>query len=418
MKKVKVLFLAMLVFACVCFASGCGEKVYKINFMVDGQVYHIVQSPGKDIVELPSNPTKDNFVFLGWYEDENTWTIPFDSSSLSNKSLNTDIMIYAKWGAMANDYHIHITDFQAVDNENYFISVSNSSLTFNFNKYITVSNFFTWELSTDIMGLNKIPSKAVNLNTGNNVFYAIFTNNSGDITPYTLTVRRRPIYSVVFNTNGGSPIEAQFVEEGLTMVPVNQPTKTGYVFDGWDKDASQAITGNVTFNAKWRPEDYSIIYHLDGGVNNSENPAYYNVESGTTTLKAPTKAHYIFDGWYDDSDLSYQITTIYSGSRGDINLYAKWVPYNYSITYYTNGGTNDQSNVTSYNIESDKIILKEPTRTSYKFKGWYKDSGYKEEISVIETGSYGDLKLYARWQAGSYNIIYHLDGGTNNADNP
>ena len=70
MKKVKVLFLAMLVFACVCFASGCGEKVYKINFMVDGQVYHTVQSPGKDIVELPSNPTKDNFVFLGWYEDK------------------------------------------------------------------------------------------------------------------------------------------------------------------------------------------------------------------------------------------------------------------------------------------------------------------------------------------------------------
>ena len=47
-------------------------------------------------------------------------------------------------------------------------------------------------------------------------------------------------------------------------------------------------------------ESYTITYELDGGTNAPENPAGYNVETGTITLKDPAKAGYTFAGWYKD----------------------------------------------------------------------------------------------------------------------
>ncbi|MDB6468308.1 DUF5722 domain-containing protein [Blautia wexlerae] len=41
--------------------------------------------------------------------------------------------------------------------------------------------------------------------------------------------------------------------------------------------------------------------------------------------------------------------------------------------------------------------FKKPTRSGYHFVGWYTDSKYKNQISVIEKGSEGSLTLYAKW---------------------
>ena len=45
----------------------------------------------------------------------------------------------------------------------------------------------------------------------------------------------------------------------------------------------------------------------------------------------------------------------------------------------------------------DEIKFKKPTRSGYHFVGWYTDSKYKNQISVIEKGSEGSLTLYAKW---------------------
>ena len=70
-------------------------------------------------------------------------------------------------------------------------------------------------------------------------------------------------------------------------------------------------------------ESYTITYELDGGTNAPENPASYNVETETITLKDPVKPGYTFAGWYT-ADKS-PVTKIKNGSTGDITLYAKWV---------------------------------------------------------------------------------------------
>ncbi|WP_330675409.1 DUF5722 domain-containing protein [Blautia wexlerae] len=50
-----------------------------------------------------------------------------------------------------------------------------------------------------------------------------------------------------------------------------------------------------------------------------------------------------------------------------------------------------------YIVVEDEIKFKKPTRSGYHFVGWYTDSKYKNQISVIEKGSEGSLTLYAKW---------------------
>lgn len=88
---------------------------------------------------------------------------------------------------------------------------------------------------------------------------------------------------------------------------------------------------------------------------------------------------------------------IAAGDTTAITLYAIWEKASeYKITYKLNKGKNNTANPKTYTSE-DKIKFKKPTRSGYHFVGWYTDSKYKNQISVIEKGSEGSLTLYAKW---------------------
>ena len=88
---------------------------------------------------------------------------------------------------------------------------------------------------------------------------------------------------------------------------------------------------------------------------------------------------------------------IAAGDTTAITLYAIWEKASeYKITYKLNKGKNNTANPKTYTSE-DEIKFKKPTRSGYHFVGWYTDSKYKNQISVIEKGSEGALTLYAKW---------------------
>lgn len=88
---------------------------------------------------------------------------------------------------------------------------------------------------------------------------------------------------------------------------------------------------------------------------------------------------------------------IAAGDTTAITLYAIWEKASeYKITYKLNKGKNNIANPKTYTSE-DEIKFKKPTRSGYHFVGWYTDSKYKNQISVIEKGSEGSLTLYAKW---------------------
>jgi len=84
---------------------------------------------------------------------------------------------------------------------------------------------------------------------------------------------------------------------------------------------------------------------------------------------------------------------IAAGDTTAITLYAIWEK---ASEYKLNKGKNNTANPKTYTSE-DEIKFKKPTRSGYHFVGWYTDSKYKNQISVIEKGSEGSLTLYAKW---------------------
>ena len=102
----------------------------------------------------------------------------------------------------------------------------------------------------------------------------------------------------------------------------------------------------------------------------------------------------------ENDGTSPDISTDKAMAAGDITaitLYAIWEKASeYKITYKLNKGKNNTANPKTYTSE-DEIKFKKPTRSGYHFVGWYTDSKYKNQISVIEKGSEGSLTLYAKW---------------------
>ena len=94
MKKRNV-FSVLLFILCFGFIlTGCGDAKYTITFMVDNAVYSTVSTQGNETIEMPTNPSKDGFVFDGWYWDNDVWSRPFTANSLLNEKLTNPFLLY------------------------------------------------------------------------------------------------------------------------------------------------------------------------------------------------------------------------------------------------------------------------------------------------------------------------------------
>jgi len=186
---------------------------------------------------------------------------------------------------------------------------------------------------------------------------------------------------------------------------VNGSAISGNTFD-ISADASVTVTRT--------PIDYTITYNLGGGTNASGNPATYTIQSQAITLAAPTREGYTFGGWYANSSLTGDaVTTIGGGQTGDVTLWAKWTPTQYTIAYNLSGGTNHGDNPTAYTIESEAITLGAATKTGYTFGGWYRSADLSgDAVTTIQSGSTGDVELWAKWTANRYAISFVGNGAT------
>ena len=81
-------------------------------------------------------------------------------------------------------------------------------------------------------------------------------------------------------------------------------------------------------------------------------------------------------------------------------------PREFEITYELNGGENHSDNSTSY-LAGTEVILNEPQREGYSFKGWYLDSRLKEKINVITT-----LEIAEMMEVEHKEILKKLEGTT------
>lgn len=101
MKKriVNLILTFMMTIASIFGCFACGKVEFKVNFVVDGAVYAVINTNGREVIKMPKNPIKEEYAFDGWYWDENTWQTPFTVNSLLDAPLSSNMSVYCKWKA-------------------------------------------------------------------------------------------------------------------------------------------------------------------------------------------------------------------------------------------------------------------------------------------------------------------------------
>lgn len=201
----------------------------------------------------------------------------------------------------------------------------------------------------------------------------------------------------VSTDNASYPPSISGIQNGIIAYALNQMTwKAG------SKKVALRVAGTSTklsFTAKYTDtvKRVRIVFAPNGGRVSSGSKT---VICGKTygALPAPTRRGYTFAGWYTAKSGGSRIgsSSVVRTTRNQ-TLYARWKLVKYKIQYRLGKGTNSRSNPAGYTVRSRTIVLKNPVRKGYTFKGWYSDPKFKKKVRKIAAGSTGSRKLYARW---------------------
>ncbi len=246
-------------------------------------------------------------------------------------------------------------------------------------------------------------------------------------------------YNITYKDQGGSVFTGAH-EDGYPAIhlygqttELKSATKTGYTFGGWFTSpdctgepitslGATDYTAAITLYAKWTAITYTVTLDQTGAKvedGTTSVDATYDAEMPTIAQLPTPKDGYAFAGYYDQKDGA---GTQYYNANGasahvwdkadDGILYAKWEAITYPITYHLNGGSGAENS--TYTIESEDIILPNPTKAGHTFGGWYdKADCTGEAITKIAQGSTGNKEFWAKWTINSYTIHFGTeDGGT------
>ncbi len=311
-----------------------------------------------------NNPTRTGYTFTGWSGDENTGLSGENNMNVTIPANSTGDRKYtAHW--TKDTYKLEIT---GIADSSYPTSYDVDSDTITLTEPTRAGYTFTGWTGTDLTGDNIKTVTIAKGSTGDRSYTANWKKTVYTIS-YTLQADQ------VTNDN---PTEYTIDSDAITL---NKPIREGYTFTGWYGTDLSKLTPEVTipagstgrrwYLAQWTPTEYSITYDPAGGTLADGNPAKYYITSSDITLtNEPTRKGYDFAGWTGTGlEEATKAVTIKRGSTGDRSYTATWTPKKYNITYELNDG-DDPGNPATYNIESDTIILKNPTRTGYTFTGW------------------------------------------------
>ena len=327
----------------------------------------------------------------------------------------------------------------------------------------SASNATSYQISIDDQNWTNATSGVDYLSTiigttGNRTVYvrAINSNANNYTTPSDKASKTVAVYTTTINSNStnmgtvdtssynvisgatfttsGNKLTIKGITSGTTtkdLKVVTATNKTGYSFSKWSV-ASGTVTTATTITATFTANTYTVAYNGNGatGGSTANTTATYD-QSVTIASNGFTKTGYTFAGWTtktDGSDDGYGWTNWkgtwkyvdgqYGIANRKLQLYARWTPNKYTISYNGNGATGGSTaNTTATYDQNVTIASNGYTRTGYTFAGWTTktngtDDGYGwtnwKGIWKYVDGQYGiasgKLQLYAIWTANQLNF--------------
>ncbi|MEH6936749.1 InlB B-repeat-containing protein [Bacillus sp. JJ664] len=361
---------------------------YKVTFVSNGGDPVPAQIVDRSATK-PIDPTKVGYKFYGWYLDQNL-TIPYDFASIVTKP----ITLYAKYAlvgslvitdstdnALGNDITLEFVDSEwanaitrikvggvTLDESKYKVDKAARTITLDKSVFTKTGDFLITISATDYANVT-VTQKVVN---GYNVHFVVKDNAPFEVKDQIVARRitaptvygyditwfadeectipwdfTSSIYSaktlygkwsptkftVIFDRQDGSLVESKTAAYNTTITEPSAPTRTGYTFVGWYKDAAaqnvwnfatDKVTENTVLYAKWSINSYTVSFNSQGGSEVDSKKANYNttIEQPPT---APTRKGYTFAGWYKDAEGQETWNFVTDKVTNDVTLYAKWL---------------------------------------------------------------------------------------------
>ena len=173
--------------------------------------------------------------------------------------------------------------------------------------------------------------------------HAFFNCNKHDSWPYTAdfsTAGKPATWGDKYRVAKGISAELPYTITGDYTIPT--PVRDGYDFLGWYDQNSTSGTKYTKLTAGWKGTLYAlwqetpkgdVTWVLNGGSVSVTLPNY--ITDAPYTIPTPTKATYVFVGWYDQNSTSgNKLTQLPVGYKGTV--YAIW--RDSKVTWELNGG--------------------------------------------------------------------------------
>ena len=204
-------------------------------------------------------------------------------------------------------------------------------------------------------------------------------------------------YWIVFDTAGGSEVEAVNLKLGAAVVSPANPVQEGCTFDGWSPALPLTMpASNLWVTAQWTTNSYVITFDTDGG--SVVQPMTCKCWSVVTPPEDPARTGYVFGGW------TPALPDVMPAR--DLAVTAQWRAIAYTITFDSAGGSSVAPIVqrcgTAVTAPAD------PVRPGYVFAGW--------TPALPETMPASDLTVTATWKSQTdptnteTNAEWHAEG--------
>ncbi len=285
LKRIIILVLSVLTISL--FAFGCNDKKSTLSSQssITSEQTSFSQIDSTSIENPPQSQTisSSSVESTNNINSSNTKnSLPQSETTSKQTSLSQIISSASVENSTINNSSSEQNDISfktlTVNGVNVYGKVSNDTTIYSFLNEITTAVNVSYIICTDLECKNSIPSKTTSLNIGDNTFYLLLQTET-KLKLYTITIRRLPLVTVTFNTNGGNLLNAITVNEG-TIISVPLPEKAGYTFINWDYDFTNPIIDSFTTSATWQANSntpYKVEYYLQN-IDNEE----YSLDSSLT----------------------------------------------------------------------------------------------------------------------------------------
>lgn len=279
-------------------------KKYTVTFDPNGGILpegcdSSIEVQALHTVELPL-PTKDNFVFDGWF----TGNTSNDGQFTNATPVSKDLTLFARWHADVF-YSVKLYDgYDLISANQYPVGHVIDSVSA---PYKADHNFEGWYLDQGLLNKASFP-----LVVDDNI--DLFANY---VDAY---------YTVTFFDGAEQPFEPVGYKAGASIDTLPTYNKQYKNFLGWYLDSGfiekitlpYEIHNNINLYARF--ENIKVSLTLDYGYNNKTTVTTY--DAGTNaSLPQPTRTGYLFMGWYKNG--VKQSSSILMTS--DVTLQARWV---------------------------------------------------------------------------------------------